>query len=337
MFKYHDISKISVSELIKNYDFIVCRVRDSRIKSVNLAIKETVFALNDFNAAYLFGGPLSDMKGTYIILVPKENSHKIIERLEAIGYTDSFFLIDFNNPGKNKTDLGARNLVWKKKEFTIENFYKQNAELYVKEGADKRPFKILDSEDRVKNLSGYRGDGSETGRRALPVEDCKVLLNLSVPREGDVILDPFAGGGGIVYQAIKQGLNVYTSDIDKTVAPGLESYGSYHSISDARDLNFKKDTFDIIVTEVPFSDKATETVVQGLANVIKFLKPDGRLSLMCADYQVKELGEAMQTLKLKEYNSSLINRKGTSVAILCYTKSYELYGEIQKLNQTIRV
>lgn len=210
----------------------------------------------------------------------------------------------------------------------------QDKQEYIQQGADKRPFKIVGQDGKIKDLIGYRGDGTETGKRALPVEDCRVLVNLSMPEKNKTILDPFAGGGGIVYQAKKSGLNVYSNDIDPTVAPGIESYGSKHTTMDVRDLYFEN-PLGMISTEVPFAPSVTDIVCEGLTNVSYYLKDDGMMSIMCANGQVEPIKKAMKKAKLKLCGETSVDRKGTAVTILLYTNSYEQYKEIEALNKDL--
>ena len=323
MYEYLETND-TVEQLIDKYDFVACKLRNSRIKSMDLAIREVLFSFRDFLPIYLTNGPLSDVKGQFVIIIPKDKNLDI-DSFNSIGYCNEFYNIDFNKKG---------DFVWKKHRFSLKKLLIQDENDYINEGSDKRPFKIKTKNGEIKDLIGYRGDGSETGRRALPVEDCRVLINLSMPEKNKVVLDPFAGGGGIVYQAKKQGLTVFSNDIDETVAPGLESYGSKHTIGDARDLCFET-PIDCIATEVPFSANVTDVVCESLKNVSSYLNENGMATIMCADYQADKIKQAMKSAKMKLCSENDIDRKGTSVKILNFTNSYQQFCEIQKLNKTL--
>lgn len=325
MYKFLDVNGCSVDELINKYDFVACKVRNSRIHCIDVAVKEVLFLLRKLDPVYLPNGPMSDVKGVFIVLLPKENYFDA-DIFNRVGYCEEFYKLVFNN---NKTMS-----TWKKHQFSIEDIVIQSKEVYIDEGADRRTFRIIGQDGEIKDIIGYRGDGTETGRRALPVEDCRVLLNLSMPSRGYTILDPFAGGGGIIYQAKKLGLQVFSNDIDPTVAPGLISYGSTHTTNDIRDLYFDEQ-LDMISTEVPFSPNVTDIVCEGLINVSTYLKDGGMVSIMCADHQSEQIKKAMKSAKMKLCGENNIDRKGTPVTILNYTNSYEQYCEIQKLNKTL--
>lgn len=326
MYEFIDLKNFTVDELISNYNFVACKIRNSRIRCMDIAVKEVLFSLKEIGAAYLPNSPLSDIKGMFVILIPKDKTFDKA-MLNNIGYCESFYYLNFEVNSK-------KDYFWKKRGFSLGDLLIQDKDDYINEGADKRPFKIMGQNGEIKDLIGYRGDGSETGRRALPVEDCRVLVNLSMPGPRKRMLDPFAGGGGIVFQGKKQELEVLSNDIDETVAPGLVSYGSKHTIGDARNLHFE-DSIDLISTEVPFSPNVTEVVCDALVNVCGYLNDNAMATIMCADYQAEQIKKSMKTAKMKLCSENEIDRKGTPVTILNFTNSYQQYCEIQKLNKTL--
>ena len=144
MYKYIDVSGESVDSLINKYDFYVCKVRNSRIRAMDLSVKEVLFTLKDFQPVYLKNAPLSDVRGTFVVLLPKDT---FVEKnvFDSIGYCDEFYALDFNNESKkSKTNVElTKNTTWKKRSFAIEALLIQDKEDYIQQGADKRPFKII--------------------------------------------------------------------------------------------------------------------------------------------------------------------------------------------------
>ena len=148
------------------------------------------------------------------------------------------------------------------------------------------------------------------------------------------IIEPFAGGGGIVhmYKYINPDIDITSIDIDETLKPGLEFYGSKHIVGSSANVHLSE-KYDAIVTEVPFSDNATEQVINSFTNLDNNLTDKGITVLMCGKNQSKEISDCFS----KDLNSNLIfsrelNRKGTDVVIQIWTKNFELKKE---LNETI--
>ena len=67
--------------------------------------------------------------------------------------------------------------------YSISNLFFQDKQIYKKHSADNRKF-IIRQNNKDKVVYGYRGDGSEMGRRALPVEDARCMVNLCLFRPG---------------------------------------------------------------------------------------------------------------------------------------------------------
>lgn len=85
----------------------------------------------------------------------------------------------------------------------------------------------------------------------------RVLVNLSSIKEGQILLDPFCGAGGILIEAGLIGCNVIGIEIKENVADGCERNLKYYGISDydimrgdMRDFDFSH--VDAIVTDFPY-------------------------------------------------------------------------------------
>jgi len=335
IFKFMTTNEMTLDEIIRKYHFVVCLTKTSRIKAKDLAVREAMMVLNKREAVFLPNGPLSDFKGSFIILVPKDRMEGIEQDLDLLGYSNRYLLLDFEYPQiGDETNLNITSFIWKKRPFGVKELFVQNEEKYIAHSADNRLFKILDFEGKVKDVNGYRGDGKEIGRRALPVEDSKILINLAMPQEEEKLLDPFAGGGGIIFEARQiQGLKLFSNDIDPVVSPGLESYGANHTINDIRDLSYEDESFDVIVTEVPFAYSTTQIVCEGISRLTKILRYHGRMSIMCGEGQAEEIAKRARVEGLLCYSRIEVDRKGTPVVIFAFTKSYELWDELCLLNK----
>jgi len=111
--------------------------------------------------------------------------------------------------------------------------YEEDAALLRDRAPDRRLFALQTGDGQQRLIRGYRGDGGALSRRALAVCDSRLLVNLVHASEGATFLDPFAGIGGIVLEALDSGYRVMSSDLDPILRPGLEQLGSVHYVSDA--------------------------------------------------------------------------------------------------------
>lgn len=338
MMGYAKINKNNLDDYLDHYAVIVFALRNSRIKAKQLAMMEAYFALSSVGGRLISNGPLGDVKGVFSYFVPTKHLDELKKILSGIGYCNRFYILDFHSAtSENRSDLATINeLVWKGRRFSIHRFFSQDPALYEKQSPHHRKFIILDHQHQEKIVYGYRGDGTETGRRALPVEDARCMVNLSSPSTSTKLLDPFAGGGGIVYQAkyINHSLEVYSVDIDPVLAPGLRWYGSKHFVGDARQMQFGKTAFDSIVTEVPFSPSATDIVIEAIEHLSKYLKERGKIVLMSSAEQSQEIDQFVRGLGLHRYVFQPVNRKGTDVVIMAWSKSSE---KVEKMKGFLNV
>ena len=99
----------------------------------------------------------------------------------------------------------------------------------------------------------------------LPPKVAQIMINLSSAKTGDLLLDPFCGGGTIVQEAALKGINAVGSDIDDAAIRGAEAnltwfrnrysvpVGRYKimQLDATKDLSreFPKETINTIVTE----------------------------------------------------------------------------------------
>lgn len=317
-------NKDDIDKLLINYSILVFKLRNSRIKAKRAAIMEVYSVLKDFDVQFLPNSPLGDIKGIFSFAIYNIHLRNIEKPLSRLGYSKKVYILDFSNLNmENKTDLKSINpLYWKNKRFSIYNFYEVDDKLLEESQVHNRSFSILDSKLKVKEIIGYRGNGTEIGRRALPVEDSRFMINISMPNEKDTILDPFAGAGGIIYEAknYHKNLTVISSDIDKVISPGLEKISDVHYISDVKLLDLEDKKIDRIITEVPFSNNANKDILVGIEKLVENLTEFGRLVVMCKSTQNEMLNKKLIELGMIKYFESNINRKGTDVVIIAYSK-----------------
>ena len=295
-------------------NILIFRIKTSRIRARNLALEEVKSFLSDIdNVEVVIGGPLSFEKGVIAAYLPKTFDADLLE-FQKLGYIEQ---VDLMVPAQKE---GTNTIKWKGSFYNLDTIYEEDKDAIRNQAPDKRRFLLPDQNGNLRYVTGYRGDGTETGKRALPVEDCKFMLNLSKIKHGQKILDPFAGGGGIVFAAVQAGLDVYSSDIDPKMQYGLKDFGSKHSVADIRKLPFEADFFDSVVTEAPFDKNVTANVAIGLAEMQRVVKPNGYIVLMVADHQVEEIRQKALSLDLETYVDQALDRKGTPVHIFGFKK-----------------
>ena len=94
----------------------------------------------------------------------------------------------------------------------------------------------------------------------------RTLINLTCVHEGDVLLDPFCGTGGILIEAEMLGTFSVGSDFDMLMADGSRQNvtGSDVLLADATNLPFNSLSIDAVVTDFPYGQsvciKKTDTM-----------------------------------------------------------------------------
>lgn len=91
----------------------------------------------------------------------------------------------------------------------------------------------------------------------------RALINLTRAREGDIVLDPFCGTGGIVLEAALMGMRAIGSDIDPEMVEGcrrnLEHFGAKAEVevSDVGDIAERFGPVQAVATDPPYGRAAS--------------------------------------------------------------------------------
>jgi hypothetical protein len=296
---------------------LIFRIKPSRIKARELALLEVKSFLSDIeNAEVVIGGPLSTEKGVLAAYLPDDaDIDMLMPNFQKLGYIEKVETMErILNAGKNA-------IKWKGQFYGLDAIYEEDKEMVREQAPDKRPFLLPDSSGKLRYVNGYRGDGTDTGRRALPVEDSKMMLNISNIKPGQKILDPFGGGGGIVFAAKQYGMQVHSSDIDPILQHGLRDYGSEHSVASIEKLPFKDSFFDAVVTEAPFDKNITSVVAKGLEEIVRVTTPKACIVMMTGESQAGAIRDKSRALDLESYIDQQIDRKGIPVHIFGWKKN----------------
>lgn len=292
---------------MQEVQLLVFSLREGRRKALEAAQLEALSVLNSLSPSAVTSGPLADRGGVFWLQVPCQESDLDEVKFERLGYTTA---VDLVVPISDGEFRGKRPDIvkYRGKAVRLERLYELNEEERRQRDPDQRRFYLRRNDGEVQEVIGYRGDGSKYGKRALPVCDAQLLVNLA--NRGGTLLDPFAGAGGVVQEAVRCGLNVISVDIDPMLEPGLKCLGATHYVASAADLPFPSTSISCIATEPPF-DRETESLLpKVLGEMYRVVIEGGRLSMLCADWQAEIFRQQARVLDLKPFIDLPIDRKG---------------------------
>jgi SAM-dependent methyltransferase len=296
----------------------------ARRKARAVALAEALSLLRDLQARPSNKGPLSEQGGLFWIILPSEKLEAARDRLSRLGYTATVDWIEpiseHINHSKRRNVLPKDTLQWHHHWYRRHRLFESDPQT-IREGApDRRTFFLETAAGSVRPVTGYRGDGGDMSRRGLAVPDARLLVNLVAAEPGALFLDPFAGVGGLVIEAIASGYEVMSADVDPILRHGLTQLGSRHLVADARHLPLPDEIFDAIATEPPYHQEATPLVAEALCEFYRVLKKGRRLAMLCAASQADILRQQAALLGLQVVLDENIDRKGLDVVVLVWLK-----------------
>ncbi len=303
---------------------LIFYLRPARRKARDAATAEALHLLGDLDPSAPRGGPLSEQGGLFWVTLVADKLSPALARIPQLGYTRAVDLLEpvSYNHGEDALPLrsAARLTRWRGRSYRLVRVYEEDPEAMREQAPDRRTFLFETSEGEIRAIRGYRGGRHPLSRRGLPVYDARLLVNLVFRPEGGTLLDPFAGAGGIVLEALKSGWQVVSSDVDRVLRHGLSHLGTHHCVADARNLPFQMASIDSIATEPPYDRQAESIVISSIAEMHRVLKVGGRLAMLCAAWQREGLHSKGTALGLRSYLDTPINRKGLDVALLVMEK-----------------
>ena len=308
---------VHIKSVSADSSFLIFRITPARIKARQAAVAEALALLMDLQPQALTGGPLSDQKGVFWINIPEDSLEAAASRIPRLGYTDA---VDLLQPilesewKRNRPDF----VRWQKQPYRIDRLYAANPDTLRERAPDKRDFVLELESGEVRTVTGYRGDGKALSRRALPVIDACLLVNLVYKAGGGNFLDPFGGAGGVIVEAVTSGYDVFSGDIDPSLRYGLTQLGAHHTIANAAQLPFATESIDAIATEPPYDREVTPLVASSLAEMTRILKSGSKIAMLCARWQAEALRQGGIELHLRPILDSDINRKGTDCTVLAW-------------------
>ncbi len=298
-----------------NRRYLTLHLRASRRKARTAAVAETLSLLSGLDVIAASGGPLADQPGVAWITVAEPHLDAAIGRLRNIGYVDS---IDLVLPTAEHSTHDSARMRWKGREIVLRRVYEVPDESLRARAPDRRTFLLECGDGVVRPIQGYRGGRGAFERRALPVEDARLLVNLAA-LDGP-LLDPFAGAGGIIVEARERELETASVDIDFSLRFGLAAISHRHVVGDARHLPFADASFGAIATEPPYHPQTLEVLVRAVGEMARVMRRGGRIAMLVAARQADASRDAARRAKLALEHDFEIDRKGTAVTCLCWRR-----------------
>jgi hypothetical protein len=300
---------------------LVLHQRASRRRARAAAVAEALALLHDLGPTAPAGGPLADRGGVLWVELPERHLEAAVGRLPRLGYTTGVDLVQAVPAGAGAGRArGARGARERDPGWRLVRLHREDPAGHREQAPDRREFLVEAGDGRVRPVRGYRGDGRALGRRGLPVCDARLLVNLVAPAGPGLLVDPFAGVGGVALAAAAAGWTAVTADRDPALRHGLDRLGAAHLVADARRLPLHPGSADAVATEPPYDPTVGPLAAEVLAEVARLLRPGGATAWLCAAWQAAGLRAAAATLGLSATLDTPVDRKGTPVAALAWRK-----------------
>jgi len=200
------------------------------------------------------------------------STDEIVSLAENLGYTQGIASVHeepYQGEELHSCKTGRWVVGWIRKgdkKLLLTEIYRQDENKRLEESPDKRVF-LIERDGEVKPAKGHRY------RRGVSSLDTRFMVNIAELRGDEIILDPFAGIGGILIECRRRNLRVFAADVDPVLRAGLAQFsGNRCAIADARQLPFKNNTYDVIITEPPFGTIYRQAVLDSLAELCRVVR-----------------------------------------------------------------
>jgi len=225
------------------------------------------------------------------IYIEDMSDDELCRRAERLGYTHGI-LRAHEEPYLGEELKAQHRIRWyegwiriRNKKILLKEIYRQDEEKLLQEAPHRREF-YIERNGEVVEATGHRY------RRGMSPNDAKFIVNIAELQDYEIILDPFAGIGGIVIECRNRHLRIFASDIDTTILPGIAHISDNKcAISDARKLPFRDCLFDAVITEPPFGTRYRQSVIESLPELCRIVK--SKIILLIADDMYSDIMGSM--------------------------------------------
>jgi hypothetical protein len=300
---------------------LLLELRRARIRARDAAAAEAVALLRDLGAEAAPGGPLSERKGIVWVTIPAHHLAAARSRFGRLGYTVAVdLLVAENEAGTHPEGASDRRVRWRRRPHRLVRLYEEDPDELRERAPDRREFLFATGDRPVRPVRGYRGSEGPLTHRSLPVPDARLLTNLVATGSPGLLLDPFAGAGGVVIEALAAGWRVVSIDDDPAVRHGLAHLGADHVVADARRIPLADASVDAAATEPPYDQRAGRLVVDVLGELGRVVAGGGRIAMLSARWQAPELVRASIGIGLVTELETPIDRKGVEVTAVVWRR-----------------
>jgi SAM-dependent methyltransferase len=221
------------------------------------------------------------------------STEEISHRAEKLGYTQGIISV-YEEPYLGEELHSHRTGRWavgwlreRDRKICLTEIYRQDEEKLLDGAPHQRVF-LIEKDGQVTAAKGHRY------RRGLSPADARFMVNIAELRGDELVLDPFAGIGGILVECIRRNLRIFAADVDPVLRPGLAQISHNRcSIADARQLPFRDSIFDVIITEPPFNTRYRQEVLDSMVELRRVTRQGGKIILLISHDMYGEIMDCM--------------------------------------------
>lgn len=248
------------------------------------------------------------------ITVAGISGEEISHRAEMLGYTQGIVSVHeepYLGEELHSHKTGRWVVGWIRKgdvKLLLTEAYRQDEAMLLEEAPHRRVF-LIEWDGEVKAAKGHRY------RRGLSPTDARFMLNIARLRGDELILDPFAGLGGILMECRKRNLEVIGGDADTVLRPGLAQISHNRCVmADARQLPFRDHTFHVIITEPPFDTRYRQAVLDSMPELLRVVQPGGKIVLLIAHDMHEGIMDCMAGTRFQLIGDFILRRHGKLIS-----------------------
>lgn len=251
------------------------------------------------------------------------STEEVSHRAEKLGYTQGIVSVHeepYRGEELHSHRTGRWAVGWLRRndrKLCLTEIYRQDEEKLLADAPHNRSF-LIERDGEVITAKGHRY------RRGLSPLDAMFILNIADLRGDELILDPFAGIGGIVIECRRRNLSIFAADVDPVLRPGLAQIShNRYVIADARQLPFKSGIFHAIITEPPFDTRYRQAVLDSVSELRKFVRERGKIVLLIARDMHQQIMDCMTGSGFQLTDDFTLRRHGKLIShVLVMSKSH---------------